>query len=232
MNAFKKYSSASCRKVSLFCSLILFLGLSGCTSPRVEHAIRDRPFGPGYEPENVFSVDKLPAGFQRVLVLPPTDPEGDLLSDDLTNALLASLRKANRFEVIPSGQAYRAISDLSGEAPLVTRQAVSPAVLKEAQRLGAAGILELQMTHYRPYKPLQVGLRSRLVSLADGGQVLWEIDELFDAGQKDVAIGARRYAETFIEQPFPLQSSYSVLMSPLRFTGYVGKMAFETLPPQ
>jgi hypothetical protein len=188
--------------------------------------------GPGYEPKNVFAVGELPDGFQRVLVLPPTDPAGDPLSAELADALLASLRQAGRFEVLPSGEAYRAISKLAREAPLVSKGPVPAAVLEEAARLGADGILELHMTHYRPYKPLQVGLRGRLVSLTDEGQVLWEIDELFDAGQKRVATGARRYAETYIEQPFPLQSSYSVLMSPLRFTRYVGHMAFETLPSQ
>lgn len=232
MKPFKHIFPGSGRVAAQLCSLILLCALSGCTSPRLEHAIRDKPIGPGYTPQNVFSVGELPADFRRVLLLPPTDPAGDPLSEELTRALLASLRQASRFEIIPSGEAYGAISDLTGEAPLISKKPVSAAVLEEAGRLGADGILELHLTHYRPYKPLQIGLRGRLVSLADEGQVLWEIDELFDAGHKRVAIGARRYAETHIEQPFPLQSSYSVLMSPLRFAGYVGQMAFETLPAQ
>jgi hypothetical protein len=206
------------------------LVLTGCTSPRLEHSMRDRPIGTAYKPSNVYAVIELPTEFDRVLLLPPSDPTGGELSSELVDALIAALRRTARFEVIPSGQAFAAISDPGIQLPLLAGQAIPPAILAEAQRLQAKGIMQLQFTHYRPYKPLQIGLRGRLLELKGQGRVLWEIDELFDAGQKSVAIGARRYADAHIEQPFPLQSSYSVLMSPVRFAGYVGTVSFGTLP--
>ena len=107
---------------------------------------------------------------------------------------------------------------------------MGPSMLSMANRYAVDGILQMELTHYRPYKPLQLGVRSRLVHLNESGDVLWSVDEMFDSGDKTVAIAARKYAEEYVDQPFPLQSSYSVLMSPSRYAAYVGNALFETLP--
>jgi len=224
------------RKWLLFlCSVFFLWGIAGCTSPRLEHAARDTPVGRSYQPDNVYAVESLPPGFDRVLVLPLKDPSGDPLSSELTDSVLASLRRIGRFDVIPSGPVGSGLSDSRVDASILANQPIPVEILSEASRLGVDGILQLRLTHYRPFKPLQIGLRGRLIDLGQsqsGGQVLWEIDELFDAGQQSVAIGARKYSEAYIEQAFPLQSSYSSLMSPVRFAGYVSLVAFETLPPR
>lgn len=153
------------------------------------------------------------------------------MSAELTDAFLSSLSLTNRFQIIPAVEARAAVSGLSEDSPLLSNQPVSAEILEAADRLGADGILELHVTQYRPYKPFQIGVQSRLVALESGeGVVLWEIDEFFDAGQRSVATGARMYAEEYIDQRFPLQSSYSVLMSPTRFARYVGLEIFQTLP--
>lgn len=195
--------------------------------------MKDTPLGQAFEPENVFTVGALPAGFDRVLLLPPTDPSGALLSSELTDAFLSSLNATSRFQVISAADWQPTVSSLKDNSPLLSNQPLSGETRAVAARMGADGILELHLSHFRGYKPLRIGVKSRLIDLqAEQGKVLWEIDEVFDAGQRSVATGARRYAEQYIEQRYPLQTSYSVLMSPIRFAGYVGYEIFNTLPSQ
>lgn len=218
-------------KRSFFFLPVVLLVLAGCTDPRIERTLKDIPVGTPYAPGNVYSVGTLPRGFDRVLLLPPTDPSGEPLSPDLTDAFLSSLSLTNRFQLIPSSESQRAISGLSVASPLLLNRPVSAEILQVADRLGADGILELHVTQYRPYKPFKIGVQSRLVGLESGhGRVLWEFDELFDAGQRSVVTGARMYAEKYLDQRYPLQSSYSVFISPVRFAGYVGLEMFQTLP--
>lgn len=189
--------------------------------------MRDRPIGPAYHPDNVFAVKHLPLEFERVLVLPILNEDGGMVRPEIQDAFIAALRSTGRFEIILSpelAQSEDSASFIAKGLPLPLR------VLEVAKLYDADGIMQVDLTHFRPYKPLQIGVRSRLLSLNERGDILWSIDELFDAGRKDVAIGARKYAEANIEQPFPLQSSYSVLMSPVRFASYVGTTAFNTLP--
>ena len=52
-------------------------------------------------------------------------------------------------------------------------------------------ILELQLTHYRAYKPQLLGVNARLFTLDSvKPEVLWALDSLFDAGQDSVALGS------------------------------------------
>ena len=197
--------------------------------------MRDKPIGTSYKPDNVYSVDGLPSDFQRVLVLPLRDPDGRELAPELSDAVLASLRRTARFEVVSAGHRGSGVAELPAESLLSANRPIPRDILAQARRLGANGILQVEFTHYRPFKPLQIGFRGRLFALNTAGQsgdVLWEIDELFDGGHRPVAIGARKYSESYIEQAFPLQSSYSSLMSPARFAGYVSLTAFETIPPR
>lgn len=227
-------SGTVAQPLPLLLCLLLCLLLGACTSPRIERNLRDKPIGQSFTPKNIYAVELLPPGFNRVLVLPPTNPKGGDLSPELQDAMLVALRQVARFEVVFPGSGSGTV-DASASLPRrLTELPLPAAIVQEAERRGVDGILQFRFTHYRPYKPMQIGLRARLVALRGEGQpeggVLWEIDELFDAGHKAVAIGARRYAEARLEQAFPLQSSYSVLMSPVRFAGYVGHTAFETLP--
>ena len=56
---------------------------------------------------------------------------------------------------------------------------------------GLDAVLFIDLTHYSPYQPIAIGVRSRLVALADT-KTLWALDALFDAAQHDVAVAARR----------------------------------------
>ena len=210
------------------CLLCLFFFLQGCTSPRLERQIKDLPVGRSFVPENVHAVKRLPKEFVRVLCLPVV---GRIEVDDsVSEALVSALRRAARFEVILVDRAVLA-RVVPNWSELYVDGKVPAALIQWARETyGVDAIVQLQVSQYRPYKPICFGLRGRLFTANETADVLWSIDEVFDAGQESVAIGARVHSERFVEQAFPLQSSYSSLFSPRRFVAYVGHVAFDTLP--
>lgn len=210
--------------------VVQLLVFSGCTSPRIEHTVRDMPIGTAYEPENVYAKEQLPNDLYRVAVFPLLGVDGEFAPPEIMDAMIKSLRSKARFEIVMIGVEEFDRASPSGIPSISRSEALAPSLLSVANRVGADGVLQLELNHYRPYKPLQIGVRGRLVHLNEAGDILWSVDEVFDAGDKTVAIAARKYAEEQVEQPFPLQSSFSVLMSPSRFAAYVGSAIFETLP--
>jgi len=203
--------------------------LSGCTSPRLERELSDRPMGKAYQPVNIFADPVLSAEFQTVLVLPfaKTGLSFEWMPA-VESAMISSLRKAGRFNIVvlPAEALY----DLTGSHEIPMASPVPASVLEVAwQQYQADGVLQMEVTAFRPYKPMEIGVQGRLFQTA-GNRVIWSCDEFFDAGNQAVVTGARKYAETYLDQRYPLQSSYSALLTPQRFGGYVGHVLFETLP--
>lgn len=214
----------------LLCALGLLL-LSGCGTPRYERALKDRPLGRSYTPLNVSAVASLPATLQRVAVLPfHAGPDAVDFDAALQAVMLAELRKVGRFEVLEISA--EELERVTGQRSLSLRGPV-PVELVEHLWLTyrAEGVLQTDITVYRAYKPMALGLQMRLFQPL-GNQMLWSLDELFDAGDRRVAIAARKYAEANIQQAYPLQSSYSGLFTPRRFCAYAAASAYGTLPPR
>jgi hypothetical protein len=94
---------------------------------------------------------------------------------------------------------------------------------------GCDAVLFCQLTTFRPYEPLAVGWRMRLVN-AQTGQTLWAVDELLDAGQLSVSKGAAHY------RPLELRSSnnddgdWRLRNSPRQFGQYAAAQVLATLP--
>lgn len=211
--------------------LSLLMLLTACTSPRMERQLNDKPIGKVYQPVNVYSPERLPAGLQRVVVLPPhTENLRFSFMDGVYQELLTALRTEGRFQIIPVPE--NELREIVGQPSLAPEDPL-PRVLvtRLQQRYRANGILLLHISAFRPYKPMVLGLRGHLAALPSGN-VLWSCDEVFDAGNKLVTRGARKYSEKYVEQAYPLQSSYSSLLSPQRFAAYVGYTVFRTLPPR
>jgi len=214
----------------LFCACFLLGLLAGCTSPRLEREAKDTPLGSEYQPANVYKVPGESLTVTRVAVLPFIAVDlGFPFMPEVEAALIHELRATGRFEVLIVPQRWvfetTGIPDLSysGQLPVEL-------LAKIEREFRTTTVLQTEVTSFRPYKPIRLGLRSRLYSASEN-RVLWACDEVFSAGNRKVMLGARRYAENEIDQPYPLQSSYSALLSPRRFAGYVGQTLFNTLPP-
>lgn len=209
--------------------MLLTLMISGCTSPRLERAILDRPKGSGYAPDNLYAVDRLAGDIRTVMVLPfGLETLDQPFMPEVETALVQKLHATGRFHVV-----HISADDLLQETGYYRYPYDGPIASDMLQllrkRYRADAVLLTEVTAFRPYKPLVLGMRARLIRLSNY-QTLWAVDELFDAGDREVTNGARLYAERHLEQAYPLQSSFTPLHSPRRFAGYVGDILYETLP--
>ena len=96
---------------------------------------------------------------------------------------------------------------------------------------GAQGLLFTDVTAFHPYRPIRVGVRSKIVDLRTG-ELVWVFDDMFDSAQPNISAAARRYARQVYTDLYPLDSADSMLQSPQRFSRYVIHEAFETMPPR
>lgn len=189
----------------------------------------DRPLGKPYKPGNYVSAGPIPSSVRRVGVLPihsKTWTATDLAALEL--AFGAELGKVERFETMPI--AREALAARFQKASFLSSASLPAEFLGRLRAdFGLDAILFLDLTHYSPYQPISIGVRSKLVSLHDGG-ILWSIDSVFDSSQPNVAIAARQYHEDRSRPAYPLENTSGILQSPARYAKYVANAVFETLP--
>lgn len=214
----------------LFAALAIVFGmlaLSGCMNPGPQDPVRVGPF---FVPTN-HSGDPSLGGVRRVLMLPVwadsgIPPESPEMLDPI---LIAALQKENRFEVVALSRdecrrRFRA-------AALGSSSALPPDLLATLRReFAAEAVLFVDLTTFRAYKPLAIGLRAKLASI-DGARLIWKFDTVFSSDDPLVTNAARHY---FLERDRSVPGADftpAVLQSPSRFATYVAAAMFATLPP-
>jgi hypothetical protein len=210
-------------------SATLLLFMSGCTSPRIERALEDRPKGTGYKVENLFSVGRLPADLRRVAVLPVYADDKDGVERERFNELMVGeLRQMGRFEVAEMDRSF--LWDLIGSEQVSLTEPIPTELVEYLRAKGFDGIFQLEVNEYRPYRSFVVGVNARLFSL-DNQTILWAVDELFRSSEKEIINSARRYALAKQSKRYPNSDSYAVLRGPLLFSEFVMHTIIQTLPP-
>ncbi|WP_404424004.1 hypothetical protein [Nibricoccus sp. IMCC34717] len=206
--------------------------LAGCSElPKPDPLI----VGPFYEPTNVRkNVLQLPIDLRRVLLVPvatagPSIPEDNLSAMD--SAFQAELNRTQRFEVVALNRTQMA--ELIGR-PQVTSTEVIPAsfvdkILKADNRFGADAVLFVDLTDYKAYPPMSLGVRAKLVRISDMA-ILWAADLNFSADDRRVINSARKYARFLGSDAGPVDLSHTVLQSPTRFAAFAAHTVFGTLP--
>lgn len=203
--------------------------LSGCATAR--HPIAS--LKPRYHPDNVFCYSPvLPADIKRVAVLPlfcTTDrPDLEDGCEILNPILQAELIKTKRFEVIPVNR--QTLRNCTGRAGWAGTEALPRDFFSSLRQVyGCDAVLFSQLTVFRPYAPLAVGWRMKLVD-ARTHRTLWAADELFDAGQLLVQNGASHYQWTQQSTPNDQSDNWLVQNSPRRFGQYTAAQVVATLP--
>jgi hypothetical protein len=200
---------------------------AGCTTPALNDPARVGPF---YQPTNVAS-DPTLGGIRRVVLLPVW--HGDLASEetaqDLDPVFRQALQDQNRFEIVSFSR-----EDLRrrfGQSSLSSAAPLPHDFIATVQRLFAAdAVMFVDLTTFRPYHPLAIGVRSRLAAVGNL-RLVWSFDNVFSADDPTVAAGARHYFLHSEHQGVPGDLTPAVLQSPLRFAAYVANATFVTLPP-
>lgn len=189
-------------------------------------------FTPNYAPTNVAADAVVPASVRRVVVLPlyyGADPDSEFVRE-LDALLQAQLGRTGEFEVVPIPRDR--LEALFGFTQVESVDVLPADFLEKLRTEYGADAVELtDLTVNRPYRPISMGLRAKLVDLQTG-RIFWAVDTVFDSADPAVAVAARKFAGAATYNPYPLDTSTSILQSPRRFADFVAWSLYRTLPPR
>ncbi|MGD1085892.1 MAG: hypothetical protein ABSA47_14240 [Verrucomicrobiota bacterium] len=186
-----------------------------------------------YKPSNYYSKSKvLDPAIRRVAVLPITTVSDTETfkhgADELQEILGPELEKTKRFDVVVvSGEQLR---QWTGQETWQADEPLPPdffAKLREG--CGCDAVFFAQLIRYHPYQPVAVGWKLALCQPGESKPV-WAADEVFDAGDAEVANAARQYSGRQVYIEGPLDDPAAILGSPSRFGQYSLSALLATLP--
>ena len=180
-------------------------------------------------PQNFFSPATPGEQLRRVALLPMhSGAFPDQYVRALDAAFLSELSKRGLFEVVPVSRAQ--MEALFGERQFSSTETLpADALAQLRERCGVDGVLFTDLTHFSPYRPVSMGVRSKLVAVSTG-QIRWAFDCVFDAGSTAVAEAAKRFQLTYSNEHQPLSTDGgSILLSPARFAKFVANETYASL---
>jgi len=93
----------------------------------------------------------------------------------------------------------------------------------------AQAVMFVDITAFDPYRPLSIGIRAKLATVADR-RLIWSFDEVFTCLDPAVVAGLRRFYLRNSQAGAQVDLSSDALESPRRFAAYVADTTFQTLP--
>ncbi len=225
------------RPPSTFCAQVRaallggFLAVGGCVLPDPDDLVLGAPF----RPTNVqVETRRLNPLLRRVLVLPLTSEVDSAAAVDaraeLESTLRTSLKQTQRFEVV--WLSPRELAEATGRSDWSALAELPADFFSRLQhQSGCDAVMFVRLTRYESYPPLAVGWHLKLVGCPTP-QVLWELDEVFDAREASVVNAARRFQQSARTPGYRTGDSRIVLSSPRRFAAYAAAATFATLPAQ
>jgi hypothetical protein len=209
-------------------SVLTLLLFSGCHKTKV---ITDPILGPDFAVTNVFRKEAtLPASVRRVAVLPlVSDMSPDALAGGqmLQPVLQTELAKAGRFDLIfvTPGQ----LQQWTGQERWDYHDVLPNGFMKNiASHTDADAVIFARLSRFHAYPPIVVGWRMTLAAL--DADLLWSVDEVFDASEEAVSNSARRFDRGQVSSSAALEDSRSILLSPRKFGQYTARAVVQTLP--
>ena len=150
------------------------------------------------------------------------------ISVDVTETLFQALQKKQIFGltvVRQNAPAWRSLQlDLNSTYTLAELFAIRKTLKCDAVLIGT-------VTEYRPYPHMAIGLRLKLVDLADG-QLLWALEEIWDTADKTTEYRIKSYFQREMRAGFAPFREQLVVVSSLRFIKFVVYEVSETLQPK
>lgn len=201
--------------------------LSGCMHPGPNDPAR---LGPFYRPANVSAEPSL-GGIRRVVLLPIW--AGDLAPVETLDALDpvvgAALQQESRFEVVTLSR-EESLRRFRAEAFSSAGSLPHDFFGRLKRDFAADAVLFVDLTVFRGYRPLALGLRAKLATI-DGARLVWAFDNVFSSDDPAVANAARHFFLESDQRNVPADFTPAVLQSPSRFATYAAATMFSTLPP-
>jgi hypothetical protein len=150
------------------------------------------------------------------------------ISADVTEMLFQALQKKQIFGltiVRQKAPAWRSLQvDMNSRYTLAELFAIRKTLKCDAVLIGT-------VTEYQPYPHMSIGLRLKLVYLADG-QLLWALEQIWDTADKTTEHRIKNYFQREMRAGFAPSREQLVVVSPLRFVKFVVYEVAETLRPK
>jgi hypothetical protein len=214
----------------LYCFLFAFLSAflwAGCSSiPGLKPEVL-------YVPTNIYvQTNAFDFKLKRVAVLPiTTQGSAEVMEsgvETLQPLVVTELNKSKRFDVVVVP--VEKVKQWTGQGQWKADAPLPQNLLKQVKELtGSDAVLFCQLTRYHPYQPMAVGWKLSLIRNADQ-QIIWSADEVFDAGNPEVAAAARHYYVQNVGGASALVDPETILRSPTKFGQYTLNALFATLP--
>jgi len=167
----------------------------------------------------------LPAVGKVVLVELDNNSTYPQISSDVTDALFQALQKKQIFSV----------NTLSQDDPDWRGLQLDPEKSYSFEQLNAArGVLNCNalltgtVTSYQPYPHLSIGLKLKLVDLADG-QLLWAFEQVWDTTDKTTEKRIKDYFQAQIRSGITPLHEQLVVVSSLKFVKFVAYEVAKTM---
>lgn len=163
---------------------------------------------------------------RRVLLLPfEYTVDREAIIDEVTEAFAVELRKTGNFEVV-APQENNATAT-TGHEIWIRGSITLNTLLTLRKKYEVDAIVFGNITHYRPYEPMLLGVKVGMIS-TDTGAVVWSADGVFDSNENEVAELVKRYFET-THQKSALYGWKLILLSLRRYSQFVANQITETL---
>jgi hypothetical protein len=204
--------------------------LFGCAISRG----RPVPSLSAYTPNNVYRAAAfIPSHIRRVAVLPISAAAEDWQASEgrgpLEPILKSEIGKTKAFEqVVVTPEQLKTWT--GRESWLPEDELPADFFKKLEQETGCNAVLFTRLHPFHAYRPVVMGWEMKLVDV-ENVQIVWAVDEVFDAGEPAVAFAAIEYfhahGETGVDRG---SESSAVLGSPRRFSAYTLAALLATLP--
>jgi hypothetical protein len=213
----------------LFGAMLVFT--AGCTSSRegLRDALKEKRV---FTPKNFNGEAQLPSNLRRVVMLPVDG--GKIVpsetADDLEEVFVIELQKQLRFEVV---RLSRPDCQRRFGSPSFSSVGLLPHdfMTTLGREYAADAVLFVDITAYRGYRPLALGVRAKLATI-EQTKLIWTFDEVFSADDPAVSNSVRQYFGKSDASGIPLDPRLGGLQSPGKFAAYVAAATFNTLPPR
>ena len=169
-----------------------------------------------------------PPGFERVAALPifNNTPTGGTL-DALDEIFHSELSKVLPLEVVIVSRAE--LLDALGEEQFASTAIIPQKLIQYLKdKYAVQGVVFTDMPVYRPYRPINIAVRAKLVQIPDM-QILWSASGILDSGEPGIAASALQYAERNLHGPCG-GAAQLVLQSPRRYAAFVANGLYGTIP--
>lgn len=185
-----------------------------------------------FTPTNYTGDTRLPVNLHRVILLPVSG--GSIVppetAESIEEVFATELQKELRFEVV---RFSRTDCQRRFGAPDFSSVGALPHDFLAAlgREYAADAVLFIDVTSYRGYRPLVLGIRAKLATV-EQTRLLWSFDEIFSADDPAVGNSVRHFYGAADPSGIPLDARHGGLQSPGKFSAYVAAATFSTLPPR